>query len=143
MSVAEILKGKGTRVETTRPEMTVAEAARLLTAKHIGALVVCDIKGKVIGIVSERDIVASIARQGPTALELRVGELMAGTVVSCAPEDEVKHVMAVMTNRRVRHLPVMVGGELRGIVSIGDVVKHRLDQTELEVSVLRDYARSR
>lgn len=143
MSVTEILKAKGRRVETTHPEITVAEAARLMTDKHIGALLVCDIKGKVVGIFSERDIVHGIAEHGPAALELPVGELMTHNVISCTPEDDVRHVMAVMTNWRVRHLPVMVGEDVRGILSIGDVVKHRLDETQLEVNVLRDYARSR
>ncbi len=142
MSVSEILKGKGTRVETTHPDITVAEAARLLTEKRIGALPVCDFKGKVIGILSERDIVRGIAKHGPEALELPVNELMTGRVISCAPEDDVRHVMALMTNWRIRHLPVMVGDELRGMLSIGDVVKHRLDETQLELNVLRDYARS-
>lgn len=142
MNVTEILKGKGTRVETTHAEVTVAEAARVLTDKHIGALLVCDLRGKVIGILSERDIVRGIAGHGPTALDLTVGEVMTERVISCAPEDDVRHVMAVMTNWRTRHLPVMAGKELRGILSIGDVVKNRLDETQLELNVLRDYARS-
>jgi len=143
MTVAAILKGKGTRVETTHAGMTVAEAARRLTDKRIGALPVCNLRGKVIGILSERDIVEGIAGHGPAALDLTVGDLMTERVISCAPEDDVRHVMAVMTNWRVRHLPVMVDDELTGILSIGDVLKHRLDETQLELNVLRDYARRR
>ncbi len=140
MNVSEILRRKGTRVETTRPETTVSDAAELLTEKGIGSVVVCDTEGNVVGILTERDIVRGICKYGLALLELPVGSLMDRTV-SCAPADDVKHVMSVMTTRRVRHVPVMLGEELRGMVSIGDVVKHRLQEMELEVNVLRDYAR--
>jgi len=142
MFVSEILKTKGTRVELARPDMPVAEAAKVLTEKRIGALVVCDPRGHVMGILSERDLVRALALLGAAMLEKTVGELMTGTVVSCSPDDNIKQAMELMTVRRFRHLPVMVEGELSGIVSIGDLVKARLDEQALEVNVLRDYARS-
>ena len=142
MNVAAILKRKGSKVETIHPEATVAEAARLMADRDIGALVVCDRWGKAVGILSERDVARGAAREGGPVLDRPVSALMIGSVLSCAPEDEVKRVMAVMTLHKVRHLPVMVGGELRGMVSLGDLVKHRLDEIETEIGVLRDYARS-
>ena len=142
MSVTTIIQHKGSKVETVYPDATVAEAARVMADRDIGALVVCDRWGKVVGIISERDVARGAARQGGAVLDRPVGELMVASVISCRPEDEVKEVMAVMTRRKVRHLPVMVGEELRGMVSLGDLVKHRLDEIEVEVGVLRDYARS-
>lgn len=142
MSVSAILQSKGSKVTTINPEASVAEAARLMADRDIGALVVCDKWGKVIGIISERDIARGAAREGGHVLDRPVSAVMVGSVLSCKPEDDVKHVMAVMTLHKVRHLPVMVGGELRGMVSMGDLVKHRLDEVEVEVGVLRDYARS-
>ena len=142
MSVSAILESKGSKVTTINPEATVAEAARLMTERDIGALVVCDKWGKVIGIISERDVARGAAREGGHVLDKPVSAVMVGSVLSCKPEDDVKHVMSIMTLRKVRHLPVMVGDELRGMVSIGDLVKNRLDEIEVEVGVLRDYARS-
>ena len=142
MDVSEILRRKGSWVETTRPEMTVAEVAGLLADKGIGSVVVCDIKGKVRGIVTERDIVRGITRHGRALFDLPASVLMGDTLTTCRPADDVRHVMSVMTIRRTRHLPVMAGDELQGMVSIGDVVKRRLEEMELEVNVLRDYARS-
>jgi len=142
MHVSSILKTKGNRVETTRPEMTVADIVNTLTEKRIGALVVCDPKGKTMGIISERDLVHAMAEHGAAVLSKTVGELMTPDVVSCSPEDDLKHVMEMMTVRRFRHMPVMVDGELKGLVSIGDVVKYRLEEQELEVNVLKDYVRS-
>ncbi len=142
MHVSSILKTKGNRVETTRPETTVADIVGVLTEKGIGALVVCDPKGKTMGIISERDLVHAMAEHGAAVLSKTVGELMTPDVVSCSPEDDLKHVMEMMTVRRFRHMPVMVEGELKGLVSIGDVVKYRLEEQELEVNVLKDYVRS-
>ena len=142
MYVSEVLKRKGSRVEKARPDMPVGDAIQALRSKGIGALVVCDLKAKVIGILSERDIVLALAEYGAAALTMPVRELMTEAVVSCSPEDDIKHAMELMTVRRFRHLPVMVEGDLVGIVSIGDGVKARLDEQALEVNVLRDYARS-
>ena len=142
MKVSEILKRKGERVETTESDATVAEAARVMKEKGIGSLVVCAGAGEMVGIVTERDIVHALADYGDRVIELPVSDLAEDPPTTCTPGDDVKRVMAVMTSRRVRHLPVVVGRELRGIVSIGDVVKHRLADTELEVNVLRDYTRT-
>jgi CBS domain-containing protein len=142
MSVSAILQRKGSKVTTINPEATVGEAARLMTDRDIGALVVSDKWGKVVGIISERDVARGAGREGGHVLDRPVSALMVHPVLSCRPEDDVKHAMTVMTLHKVRHLPVMVGAELRGMVSVGDLVKYRLDEIETEVGVLRDYARS-
>ena len=139
MHVADIIKVKGSNVVTTAADETVAATARLLNVKRIGAIVVCDAHGKVIGVISERDIIGGIAIDGQRALDMRVRDLMTSKVISCKPTDTIADVMKVMTERRFRHLPVIEDGELRGIISIGDVVKNRLEETELEARALRDY----
>ncbi len=143
MLVSQILKNKGSGVVTTGPDETVGALTRLFRSKRIGAAVVVDGWGKVAGIITERDIVYGIAVHDAGALEMRVDELMTTPVLTCKPSDDIKHLMSVMTHRRVRHLTVMENGKLCGIVSIGDVVKPRLEEIDLEVSVLRDYARAR
>ena len=125
MHVADILKVKGTDVVTTGPDE--------------GAVVVCDAAAKVVGVISERDIIRGVAVNGARALEMRVRDLMTGEVITCKPTETISEVMKVMTERRFRHLPVVDGGELQGIISIGDVVKNRLEETEMEARVLRDY----
>lgn len=143
MSVETILKNKGTNVFTVRPEHTVAEAAALLTNKKVGVAVVCDAKGKLVGVLSERDIVMGLTQYGKGALEMSVRNVMSSPVVTCAPSDSVKAVMEVMTERRIRHLPVVEKDELLGIVSIGDAVNFRLHEAQLEMNVLRDFAATR
>src|SRR5690606_26267280 len=106
MNVAAILQGKGTKVETVRPDIAVSEAARIMADRDLGAVVVCDRWGKVVGVLAEREIVRGVAHQGASALGRMAGELMVGSALSCRPEDDVKHVMSVMTLRKVRHLPV-------------------------------------
>jgi CBS domain-containing protein len=138
VDVERILATKGREVATTRPEGSVAMAAGLLRARGIGALVVSGDGQRVDGILSERDIVRGLAHHGADVLGLRVSDLMSRTVHTCTPQDTLKSIMARMTRHRVRHLPVVDGGRLCGIVSIGDVVKHRLDEIEDEVNVLRD-----
>ncbi len=139
MHVADILKTKGGEVVSTGPGKSVAETVRLLNLKNIGAAVVRDAHGAVIGIISERDVIRSIAANGERALEMQVRDVMTSDVISCKTTDTISEVMKVMTVNRFRHLPVIEGGELKGLVSIGDVVKHRLDETEMEARVLRDY----
>ncbi len=139
MHVADILKTKGSNVVTSGADETVAATARLLNLKRIGAVIVCDATGKVIGMMSERDIIRGIAINGQRALDMRIGDLMTSDVVVCKPTDTVAEVMQVMTLGRFRHLPVIEDGELRGIISIGDVVKNRLEETDLEARSLRDY----
>ena len=139
MFVAEILKMKGSDVVSTGPGETVAALVRLLNVKRIGAVVVRDAEGKVIGMLSERDIIRGIAVQGERALDMQVRDLMTHEVITCKTTDTVSEVMKVMTERRFRHLPVVDDGKLLGLISIGDVVKNRLDETEIEARVLRDY----
>ncbi len=139
MHVAAILKAKGAEVVTIGPGESVAATARLLNVKNIGAALIRDAAGAVIGIISERDIIRSIAANGERALEMQVRDVMTSDVISCKTTDTISEVMKTMTVCRFRHLPVIEEGELKGIVSIGDVVKYRLDETEMEARVLRDY----
>ncbi len=143
MSVEAILKSKGSNIFTIRPEHSVADAAALLTNKRVGVAVVCDAKGRLQGVLSERDIVKGLSQYGKGALEMPVRNVMSSPVVTCAPSDSVKAIMEVMTERRIRHLPVVEKDELLGIVSIGDAVNFRLHETQLEVGVLRDFAATR
>jgi CBS domain-containing protein len=137
MTVEAILNRKGTRVTTIEKGATVAAAAQRLNLDHIGALVVTD-GARVVGIISERDIIAGIARNGALALEKRVEELMSSPIVTCTRGQTIKELMTVMTRQRIRHLPVVEEEALKGIVSIGDVVKHRLEELEMEAGVLHD-----
>ena len=139
MHISDILNAKGTEVIATGPAETVAATARLLNYQRIGAVLVRDAKDNVIGVISERDIIHGIAVNGARALDMEVRELMTREVVSCKPTDTISEVMRVMTTRRFRHLPVMEDGTLKGMISVGDVVKYRLDESELETRVLRDY----
>ena len=139
MHISDILNAKGTEVIATGPAETVAATARLLNYQRIGAVLVRDAKDNVVGVISERDIIRGIAVNGARALDMEVRELMTREVVSCKPTDTISEVMRVMTTRRFRHLPVMEDGALKGMISIGDVVKYRLDESELETRVLRDY----
>jgi CBS domain-containing protein len=138
MTVAAILKTKGTHVETIRPDSTLRMAAWNLKVKGIGALVVRRDDETVLGILSERDIVRALTDHGPDVVRVSVSEVMTTAVKTCSPGDSITAVMARMTRDRIRHLPVVEGGRLAGIVSIGDVVKYRLDELELEANVLRD-----
>jgi CBS domain-containing protein len=140
MSVTAILKTKGNAVYTVRPEHTVSETAALLTGRRVGVAVVCDGQGRIVGVVSERDIVAGVTRYGKAILEMPVRNIMSFPVITCQPGDTVKDIMQEMNERRIRHLPVVEQGELVGIVSIGDAVAYRLRETQLEVGVLRDLA---
>jgi CBS domain-containing protein len=138
MKVASILELKGSAVETTPPDATVGSVVHRLTALGIGALVVSDDGRRLHGVIGEREIVRGLSRHGPTIVDRRVADVMTRAVPTCSPDDTIKDVMAEMTRTRHRHLPVLHDGVLCGIVSIGDVVKHRLDEAELEVGVLRD-----
>ena len=139
MMVEEVLKAKGRDIVTMPRNASVAEAARLLKEKRIGAVVISDDGARVLGILSERDIVHALVDFAAAALEMRVSELMTQDVVTCAPEDSIVGLMARMTERRIRHLPVLKDGVLDGMVSIGDVVKSRIDEVEFEASAMRDY----
>jgi CBS domain-containing protein len=140
VNVEHILEAKGRSVETVRPWATLAEAVRRLAGPpKIGALVVCgDVERRLVGLLTERDVVSALAVNGPGLLQRTVGEVMSRDVPTCAPDDTLTQVMAQMTRLRFRHLPVVSGGRLVGLISIGDVVKHRLREMELETGVLRD-----
>ena len=139
MNVETILRNKGNWVATIRPEAPVREAINLLNRERIGALVVSENGETVDGIISERDIVHGLADHGAALLSLNVVEMMTRRVVTCELSDTVDQLMAEMTNRRIRHFPVVQDGRLCGIVSIGDVVKNRLDEVEFEASSMRSF----
>ena len=139
MRVEEVLKAKGRDIVTMPRNASVAEAVGLLKEKRIGAVVISDDGARVLGILSERDIVHALVDFATAALEMRVSELMTQDVVTCGPEDSIVGLMARMTERRIRHLPVLKDGVLDGMVSIGDVVKGRIDEVESEASAMRDF----
>ena len=138
MKVEAILKSKGSKVVTTRPDATIGAIILKMRIEGIGAMVVSEDGRKVTGLISERDIVLGVGEHGGDVLGMHVSELMNRAVATCRPEESIKQVMARMTQRRVRHLPVVDQGVLSGIISIGDVVKNRLDEMEMEMNVLRD-----
>ena len=138
MKVSAILRAKGLHVETVTPNTTLTTVAWEFRSKGIGALVVTDGDGSMLGLISERDIVYGIAEHGARLLGMRVSRVMNRSVVTCAPEDSITDVMVNMTRHRVRHVVVLDNGRVHGIVSIGDVIKYRLDELELEANVLRD-----
>ncbi len=138
MNVDGILRAKGATVVTIGPDATIGTLVEGLRDERIGAMVVSEDGRSVVGIISERDVVRGLAERGPRILEAPVAELMTRQVVSCTPKDTVKQVMAEMTKRRIRHIPVVADGVLCGIVSIGDVVKNRLEEMETETNVLRE-----
>jgi CBS domain-containing protein len=142
MTVALILGTKGRDVVTTEPHRTLAEVAEILAARNIGAVVVVDGQCCVLGIVSERDIVRVLGKRGGSALHDAVSKHMTTNVVTVSEVDTVPATMEMMTNRRFRHLPVVEGAKLVGIVSIGDLVKHRLAEMEHEHSAMREYIAS-
>ena len=139
MDVETILRNKGPAVATIRPDDTVGAAIEALVSRNIGALVASQDGEAVDGIISERDIVHALARHGVALLALSVADVMTRSVVTCDPTESVAELMAEMTNRRIRHLPVVRDGRLCGIVSIGDVVKNRLDEIEYEARSLRSF----
>jgi CBS domain-containing protein len=137
MSIESILRQKGTDVATIDREASIKKAADWLRVKNIGALVVTS--GKVVlGLISEREIVHAFSHYGGTAASMPVKEIMRYGVITVSPDESVNRVMKLMTHHRVRHMPVLRDGELAGIISIGDVVRHRLKDLELETNVLRD-----
>ena len=139
MNVETILRGKGQTVATIRPDETVAAVVERLVSQNIGALVVSANGATVDGIISERDIVHGLADRGAGLMSLKVADVMTRNVITCDLADTVDQLMAEMTNRRIRHFPVVEDGRLCGIVSIGDVVKSRLDEVEYEARSLRSF----
>ncbi|MBH0238978.1 CBS domain-containing protein [Methylobrevis albus] len=139
MSVKSILDLKGGEVTTGTIDMTIAQVAEVLTRNKIGALVITDLAGRVVGIISERDVVRVIATKGPVVLESTAGEVMTRNVITSRPRDTINDVMLKMTQGRFRHVPVIEDGVLVGIISIGDVVKHRMAEIEREAEMMRTY----
>lgn len=139
MTVASIMSRS---VVTVEPNRTLAEVAALLSERRIGAVLVTGVEGKVAGIISERDIVRAVAREGAAALETPVASSMTRDVVTCNPGTLITQVMAMMTEGKFRHVPVIENDRLAGIVSIGDVVKKRLADFEAESAAMRDYIAS-
>jgi CBS domain-containing protein len=142
MTVKAILSRKGTDVVTTDPKVSVAEAAKLLAARRIGAVVATGADRRIVGILSERDIVRALGEKGPAALELPIAEIMTRRVITCTGSDTITAIMEQMTSGKFRHLPVVEQDRLAGIISIGDVVKWRVQEMEQESAALRDYIRT-
>jgi CBS domain-containing protein len=142
MNVETILRNKGNWVATIRPDATIADAVNMLRRERIGAIVVSDDGNSVDGILSERDVVNALVDAGGALLSRRVDDIMTRNVITCEPGDTVGELMAEMTSRRIRHFPVVADGRLCGIVSIGDLVKNRLDEVEFEAQSLRSFIAS-
>lgn len=139
MNVKHILERKGSAVTTIATTATIGEAARTLAEARIGAVVVSDDGTTINGILSERDIVRVIGTTGPGALTRPVTEAMTANVITCKPDDRINVLMGMMTQRRIRHLPVAENGKMTGLISIGDVVKERMDEIESDAAAMRDY----
>lgn len=138
MTVTGILNKKGSAVLTVLQTTPISEAIEKMHREKIGALVVSSDNRTLQGIVSERDVLAALATRGAALMNLKVEDIMTRRVQSCAPDDSLKQVMSVMTQRRFRHMPVMNDDGLCGMISIGDVVKQRLEEAELETNVARE-----
>ena len=139
MKVRDMIAAKGDKVATTQPDATVDTVLHRLKLEGIGALVVSDDGENVAGIVSERDIVRGLPDHGAALLTMKVSEIMTRSVKTCSPDANIQEIMSEMTRSRFRHMPVVSGGKLCGIISIGDVVKNRLEELETETHVLRDF----
>ena len=142
MTVAVILSQKGNAVISTAPTTTVGEVAKLLSSHRIGAVLVVGRAGGLDGILSERDVVRAIGQHGADALNLSVSSVMTSRVITCARDDSIPQIMQKMTEGKFRHMPVVEDGELLGVISIGDVVKHRVAAAVAEAEQLREYINS-
>ena len=143
MQVDNILKSKRPAVLWAPPALSIREAAERLRAADVGVLIVSNDGETLQGLISERDVAHGLAVHGPALLSMKVSDLMTRSVITCAPEDSVADIARIMTMRRIRHIPVMNGGKVVGLVSIGDVLKSRISEIELEANVLRDLATAR
>jgi CBS domain-containing protein len=139
MLIAHVIREKGAAVHTLPAEATLEQAAKQLHAKKVGALVVLDGANGIVGVFSERDLVREIARRGPAALGTQVGEAMSREVITARRDETIDECLGRMTDRRVRHLPVVEDVRLLGIVSIGDLVKHRIALVEAESAAMQAY----
>lgn len=142
MLIAQILSAKGDAVYATSGEATLAQAARELMDKRVGCVIVLDAEGEMIGILSERDIVRQLAERGAACLEETVASAMSHTIVTLHVEATVDSGLALMTDRRIRHLPIVREGKLIGLVSIGDLVKRKIEEVEVEAAAMRAYIAS-
>lgn len=138
MTIAAILSTKGAEVVSVAPDQTVADAVALLATRRIGAVPVLD-GVAVVGVFSERDVIYGLKDGDPAILARTVGEVMTAPAITVTPGDSVLGALSLMTQRRLRHLPVIDGGRIVGIVSIGDLVKHRIDRIESDAAAMRDY----
>lgn len=141
MTIRAILGSKGNTVISVASDARVSDALALLAEKRIGAVPVID-DGVVVGIFSERDVVYSLARNGPDAIHARIGDVMTSPAMTVAPDSSVMAALSLMTRRRIRHLPVQEGGAIVGFISIGDLVKYRIERIEAEAAAMRDYIAS-
>jgi CBS domain-containing protein len=141
MTIAAVLRGKGSAVETIAADARLMDAVQRLGAKRIGALPVTE-DGRIVGIMSERDVIYCLRDHGPEVLEWPVSRAMSSPAITAESSMDVLAALALMTQRRIRHLPVVEGGEIRGIVSIGDLVKHRMERIEAEAEAMRAYIQS-
>lgn len=139
MNVASILRGKGSDIITANTDDEVSVICKILSEHKIGAILVMDQEKKLAGVISERDIVRALSESGNSCLICKAKDLMTSKVISCSPTDTIDEVMSLMTEKRIRHLPVIDDGNLTGFISIGDVVKSRMDQVEREAEAMRDY----
>jgi CBS domain-containing protein len=139
MTVEHILQNKGREVISIEPQRTLGDAAQLLSERRIGAVVVCEPGRPVLGILSERDIVRAVATRGGQALQEPLSGQMTHEVVTCTGRSAINEVMEIMTRGKFRHVPVVENDKLAGIVSIGDIVKHRLAEVEAETNAMREY----
>jgi len=139
MNVDQILSLKGRNVVSIDASQSLGDAARLLSERRIGAVVVLDGRQPVAGILSERDIVKAVATQGARALDEPVSRFMTTEVITCTGRSSVNELMELMTQRKFRHVPVVEGGQITGIISIGDVVKQRVEEVEAESRAIKDY----
>lgn len=139
MKLSEVLLNKGSEVYLLKSDDTIARAATTLTEKKIGAVLVEDSKGAIVGILSERDIVGGMGPHGADLHDILISELMTTNLIRCTGQDTVLHAMAMMTDRRIRHLPVFDGDKLVGVISLGDLVKCRISEVQSEAEALRQY----
>ena len=141
MTIAAVLQGKGSGIETIAADTTLFDAVRRLGEKRIGALPVVE-DGRIVGMISERDVIYSLREHGRDALDRPVAKIMSSPAITVDSQTDVLSALALITERRIRHLPVVDGGEIRGIVSIGDLVKFRMERIEAEAEAMRVYIQS-
>lgn len=138
MTIGRLMEGREASITTCHKDLSVSDAAAILAERRIGALPVLH-NGTIVGIFSERDLVYKLAEFGPTVLQKTVGEVMTAPAVTVEPETEVLAALSLMTRRRIRHLPVVSEGRMVGFISIGDLVKYRIDKIQSEAEAMRNY----